>query len=433
MLPPLGEIDPRLMVDLGARLRAAGLGPSFLSRALRGGERLDDALRAPMRKWTLRRVREPAAIAMRMWTLRDPVTRAEARQVLDPDPYIAAGLLRETEEGIASPFVLGYAGDLYVLADDTCLGGEAVMGALPTTLQLLSAVRGGGRVKRALDLGCGAGTLALALEADEVVATDVSERAVRFGRLNAALNGKTIDFRVGSLGDPIAGERFDLAVCQPPFVPRAEGVKHATYMHGGPRGDEIARAMIQVVRAHADRALLMIDWGTAPDVRSIVKEGSVLVLESPPRPLEDHCALMAAAQHPELGPAFEKTATAIRDHLEAIGVRSLVLTLIVLGKGSFTSTVKTRYFVDAPVTPPAIERLVAARERIEKGDLGDLALCPGAVVRELEGRAIVQLPADRLVAPVVVEPEDLPALKGGGDRRSKEKLLLAGVLEVSGR
>jgi hypothetical protein len=138
---------------------------------------------------------------------------------------------------------------------------------------------------------------------------------------------------------------------------------------------------------------------------------------------------MAAAQHPELGPAFEKTAIAIRDHLEALGVRALTLTLVVLGPGKFRSTVKTRYFVDAPVTWAAIERMVKAREWTG----GPLKLCPGAVVRELEGRAIVQLPADRLVPPVVVEPEDLPALTGGGDRASREKLLLAGVLEVSAR
>ena len=73
---------------------------------------------------------------------------------------------------------------------------------------------------RVLDLCCGAGMLGV-IAADlgaEVVATDLNPRTAMFTRLNAALNGVEIDARVGDGFDPVAGERFDLIVANPPFI-----------------------------------------------------------------------------------------------------------------------------------------------------------------------------------------------------------------------
>ena len=50
-------------------------------------------------------------------------------------------------------------------------------------------------------------------------------RALELAALTAALNGADVDLREGSLYEPVAGERFDLIVSNPPFVmspPRAE-------------------------------------------------------------------------------------------------------------------------------------------------------------------------------------------------------------------
>ena len=52
---------------------------------------------------------------------------------------------------------------------------------------------------RVLDLGTGSGVLAILaskLGAESVVATDISERALRIARRNAELNGVKIDFRL---------------------------------------------------------------------------------------------------------------------------------------------------------------------------------------------------------------------------------------------
>jgi SAM-dependent methyltransferase len=107
----------------------------------------------------------------------------------------------------------------------------------------------------ALDLGTGCGIQALhaARYAERVVATDISQRALDYAAFNAALNAiDTIEFRLGSLFDPVAGERFDRIVSNPPFVitPRAPGVPEYEYRDGGRAGDELIQAVIGGLAEH---------------------------------------------------------------------------------------------------------------------------------------------------------------------------------------
>jgi release factor glutamine methyltransferase len=73
-----------------------------------------------------------------------------------------------------------------------------------------------------LDMGTGSGVCALAAagRARRVVAVDVSPAAVRCARLNALLNDleERVDVREGDLFAPLAGERFDLVLFNPPFL-----------------------------------------------------------------------------------------------------------------------------------------------------------------------------------------------------------------------
>lgn len=71
------------------------------------------------------------------------------------------------------------------------------------------------------DLGCGSGAIAIALSniANKVVATDISHRALEYTKKSADVNGiENIEFRYGSLFDPVKNEKFDLIVSNPPFV-----------------------------------------------------------------------------------------------------------------------------------------------------------------------------------------------------------------------
>ena len=111
-------------------------------------------------------------------------------------------------------------------------------------------------VDRALDLGTGCGVQALHLEghADEVVVTDLSERALAFARFNAALDEADWDVRAGSMLDPVAGERFGLVVSNPPFVitPRSGAVPLFEYRDGGAAGDAVVRDLVRGVGDHLE-------------------------------------------------------------------------------------------------------------------------------------------------------------------------------------
>src|SRR5690606_15631541 len=110
-------------------------------------------------------------------------------------------------------------------------------------------------VERALDLGTGCGIQALLVSrhASRVIATDISERALAFAELNAQLNGvHNVEFRAGSLFEPVSGEAFDLIVSNPPFVitPRASGAPAYEYRDGGMVGDALVERFLRAAPAH---------------------------------------------------------------------------------------------------------------------------------------------------------------------------------------
>jgi 16S rRNA G1207 methylase RsmC len=91
----------------------------------------------------------------------------------------------------------------------------------PGARQLIDAaeVRPGMKV---LDIGCGAGTVALALAAREptaeVLAVDSNARAVECARLGAELNGLTnVSTLLNATGDYPGAGTFDLALANPPY------------------------------------------------------------------------------------------------------------------------------------------------------------------------------------------------------------------------
>jgi HemK-related putative methylase len=73
-----------------------------------------------------------------------------------------------------------------------------------------------------LDMGTGCGVCAVfaARHARRVVAVDINAAAVRCARINAQLNHleHKIDVRHGDLFAPVAAERFDLILFNPPFL-----------------------------------------------------------------------------------------------------------------------------------------------------------------------------------------------------------------------
>ena len=124
-----------------------------------------------------------------------------------------------------------------------------------------------GGVKRALDLGCGGGALALQMLGRRpglrVTGVDILPRAVERTRLNGALNGWEIETVLGDLGDLprlLPGESFDLAAGNVPYYPAsapgAEAPERALARQESCTPDALCRAVSAVLRSGGRLALV---------------------------------------------------------------------------------------------------------------------------------------------------------------------------------
>ncbi|MEI2269737.1 methyltransferase [Microbacterium sp. No. 7] len=277
--------DPSSIVALRADLAAAG----YTADAVRAawGALADDAigrgLLAPARRGLADRA-DALAVLCRLLFLGDPASVTDVDAAL-PTAGAAGlerlGLVRLGADTVTPTALLrpqGYAdaggsGQWWIVSD---LDEAALGGALPTGHVLgvggasltLAGLQLDTPAQRVLDLGTGCGIQALRARrsAPRVVATDVSERALQFTLLNAALNDVDgIEVRHGSLFEPVSGEEFDRVVSNPPFVitPRVAGVPEYEYRDAGFAGDDLVAAFVSGVGdvlAPGGTAQLLGNW-----------------------------------------------------------------------------------------------------------------------------------------------------------------------------
>ncbi len=123
--------------------------------------------------------------------------------------------------------------------------------------------------KRVADICTGTGALAIVASlagAASVIAVDLTRRAVFCTRVNARRNGARVDVRRGDLFEPLSGEKFDLIVSNPPYIPAET--------------DELPRrgANIPLDAGRDGRALLDGICREAPD--HLLPGGAILVVHS---------------------------------------------------------------------------------------------------------------------------------------------------------
>jgi release factor glutamine methyltransferase len=86
----------------------------------------------------------------------------------------------------------------------------------------------GDKEVRLVDVGTGSGCLAIALALEEphveVSASDVSLEALSTAKQNASNLGANVTFYHGDMLQPLMGQKFDILVSNPPYIPEDEAV-----------------------------------------------------------------------------------------------------------------------------------------------------------------------------------------------------------------
>ena len=137
---------------------------------------------------------------------------------------------------------------------------------------------GGLEPSRILDLCCGSGCIGIAaglhFDGAAVDLADVSPAALEVARRNVALHGVEESVRVieSDLFAGLGGERYELILCNPPYVDAAEMTAlPAEFRHeprlglaAGADGLDLVRRILQEARAHlSDDGMLVLEVGAS--------------------------------------------------------------------------------------------------------------------------------------------------------------------------
>ena len=146
-----------------------------------------------------------------------------------------------------------------------------------------------------VDLGTGSGAIALAIKRQRpkarVVAVEASAAALAVAERNAVKHNLQVEFRHGRWFEPLAGERFDVVVANPPYV--AEGDPHLpglsfeprSALVSGPDGLDAIREIAREAPRHlASGGWLLLEHGMGQEraVRALLSQAGLEDVQSCP-------------------------------------------------------------------------------------------------------------------------------------------------------
>lgn len=360
----LTALPDSVCAALITRFEGAGFVPELLAEAERFAPGLLLAPRLPLLRWWLARRPEPGARLARLFKYDEPLATNDARGALGADLAGAltdAGILEPTPDGtqIAARFMITpIAPRLWLLSDSLAAGRDAVMGPGGGTEHLARLVPRP-FAGTALDVGCGAGSLALIAAragARRAVGVDINARAIEIARFNARLNRLAVEFRAGDGVAPVAGEMFDLAISQPPFVVQPGGEAERTFLFGGPDGDDLPRRLLgemAPVLAPGGQALVLLQSPARDDSPLVTRMRAalggapvdLLTVGAKAPSLATQASVFASFEDPALGARYDAAVKRYLDHVAARGIARFDGALVVLGRRSAARA-------DAPDQPP---------------------------------------------------------------------------------
>lgn len=342
----LNRCKPETWRALSDWLSQVGVAPERVAPLVEVGSGVPELLRIPLVQCHLRKLSGTLPVVLRLLFYGERIDAGELQAALGEryDWLREIGILAVTGSVAYSRFEIGLLGPKFILADPHLGPGDLVMGAWRSTASLLKMALPDAGVGRALDLGCGAGALAVgaSMVARQVVMTDIYPRAIEFGRINLELNRiNNIDVRLGDLFEPVRGETFDLMLCQPPFV-SAPPENSITYLNGGARGDELVRRILGGVAEHlapngrayfylqmpnerGEQLLRTLQELLGPDV-------AVMLLEDGELDLDEYCSVHESSSLVEGYEVYSSRVQRRREHLERVGITSIMSAYLVVIK-----------------------------------------------------------------------------------------------------
>jgi SAM-dependent methyltransferase len=329
------RIPDEVLTALRERMASVGFDEDMVGRCEEIVPGQIDVLRLPLVHAVLEARGDATGVVTQLFAYKGTVSRAPLEQALGRDvvaALVGAGWLVAHDGGLRArvrimPFFgLWIASDECPTHDDPVAGPGASTGLLARSLVFAG-------MRSFLDIGCGAGSLALLARArgvPEVMGVDLDPRAIAYSELNARLNGLTATWAAGDLAAPAGGRRFDAVVAQPPFVTHPDGVEGTTYLHGGKRGDELTMRLLgELDGVLSDRGRAWVFF-ESPETPTTLRERVRTAL----RVDDVHCMLVfggghtpdrlsvayAALTEPTLGERYATLVRRYREHLTALDI-----------------------------------------------------------------------------------------------------------------
>jgi methylase of polypeptide subunit release factors len=294
---------------------------------------------------------KPLETAIRVFFLGVPVRVDELRDALalDADELVGLGVIEWEGEFLRATVRLVPHTDLLLAGnrypDESSEGTPADYVATATAPSaILASLTVRTPVGSALDVGTGSGIQAIwaARHCDRVVAVDVNPRALNLAEFNASLNDiSNIEFRHGSLFEPVDGERFDLVLCNAPYVISPD-TRYA-FRDGGIASDGFNERLVREAPEHLEEGgfahlliewlLLGDDWEARPRSWLVNSECDAWLLQGVERDLVTHAAVWND-EEASGSLAYEETLDRWIDYLRGLGADAVVEGALILRKRS---------------------------------------------------------------------------------------------------